>query len=213
MAAFIMNPMEEARLSKISLATGAEYAAAPRQYIPDKAWENAIQVQYGSLAPAMHTFADHSQRMENSWAHTGRDDAGQLRKHLDRYLQLFQQGEDTDLSAALLRDDFAVMKKAACTLAGGLSPEVKAECRSQLHRLYALAVADETALAMLQSQAAGQKHASEYLRGRLLWQQQHLAAKNIQLSEKTAEKFIAEALALTAEKVARDEGERNMGRK
>lgn len=213
MTAFIMNPMEEARLSKISLATGAEYAAAPRHYIPEVAWENTIQSQYGTLAPAMRTFADHSQRMENSWAHTGRGDAGRLRKRLDRYLQLFQQGEDTDLTTALLRDDFAAMKKAACALADGLSPEAKAECEPQLQRLYALAAADETALAMLQSQAAGQKHVSEYLRGRLLCQQQQLTAQNIQLSEKTAEKFIAQALALTAEKASRAEGERNMGRK
>ncbi len=212
MTAFIMNPMEEARLSKISLATGAAYAAAPRQYIPDVAWENAIQSQYGSLAPAMHTFADHSQRMENSWARTGRDDAGQLRQRLDRYLQVFQQAGDTDLTAALLRDDFAAMKKAACALADGLSPEAKAECRPQLQRLYALAAADETALAMLQSQAAGQKHVSEYLRGRLLWQQQQLTAKNIQLSEKTAEKFIAEALNLIEAEENRAKGEKNMGR-
>jgi len=213
MTAFIMNPMEEASLSKISLATGAAYAASPRQYISEVAWEDAIQAQYGSLAPAMQVFADHSQRMENSWARTGREDAGQLRQRLDRYLQLFQRTEDTDLTAALLRDDFAAMKKAACILADGLSPEVKAECRPQLERLYALAAADETALAMLQARAAGQKHVSGYLRRKLMQRQQQLAGENIQLSEKTAEKFIAEALALTADKVSRDEGKRNTGRK
>ncbi len=212
MAGFIMNPMEESRLSKISLATGADYAADPKHYDPDAAWGNAIQAQYKSLAPAMQEFADHSQRMENSWARTGRDDARQLRQRLDRYLSLFQREQDTDLTAALLRDDFMAMKKASSVLAAGLAPEVRAECSHQLQRFYALAVADETALAMLQARASGQKHASEYLRRKLMQRQEQLAADDIHLSEKTAKKFIAEALTLTAEKASRDEEKRNMGR-
>ncbi|MGL6015709.1 MAG: hypothetical protein ACRCZU_06400, partial [Selenomonadaceae bacterium] len=138
--------------------------------------------------------------------------ARQLRQRLDRYLSLFQREQDTDLTAALLRDDFMAMKKASSVLAAGLAPEVRAECSHQLQRFYALAVADETALAMLQARASGQKHASEYLRRKLMQRQEQLAADDIHLSEKTAKKFIAEALTLTAEKASRDEEKRNMGR-
>ena len=78
--ALFFNPMKHERLSKIALATGAEYAHDPEHYAPEDAWSRIIKKQYGELAADMELFASHSQRMENSWAHCGPQDAAALRR-------------------------------------------------------------------------------------------------------------------------------------
>ena len=73
--AIFFNPMKYEQLSKIALATGAEYANEPAGYNPDIAWNAAIDEQFGSLSEDMKLFASYSQHLENNWAKIGRPDA------------------------------------------------------------------------------------------------------------------------------------------
>ena len=195
MTGFLMNPMEHAALSKIALATGGAYAADPATYDEESAWRQAIADQYGSLAPAMQVFADHSQRMEKRWAHAGRADAPEMRRHMDNVLANMQAGEDVVFASAVLQVDIAALQKAADDLAVKLPPAVQRECGPQLQLARKLAQADATALAMLQAKANGQTYLYKRFRCELLQQKAALPAeKEVKLSEKTARAFIDEAL-------------------
>ena len=59
----VMNPMEHADLSKISLSTGADYSWNTEAYDYDKSFKDSITNIYGDLAPYMYTFANHSTRL------------------------------------------------------------------------------------------------------------------------------------------------------
>ena len=48
--AIFFNPMKYEELSKIALATGADYANDPDHYEPQASWERAIKAQYGKLS-------------------------------------------------------------------------------------------------------------------------------------------------------------------
>ena len=73
--AIFFNPMKYEQLSKIALATGADYANNPADYNPDISWNTAIEEQFGDLAEDMKIFASYSQHLENNWAKIGRPDA------------------------------------------------------------------------------------------------------------------------------------------
>ena len=69
------NPMQQVQLSKLSIATGAEYAASQETYDSFESWNKVIDAQFGEIAWAMKVFAKHSMHMENSWAFAGPADA------------------------------------------------------------------------------------------------------------------------------------------
>ena len=69
------NPMGQPLLSKISIATGADYALDTVNYNPINSWNKTIIKQFGELAPAMKIFASHSQHMEFFKAKCGPPDA------------------------------------------------------------------------------------------------------------------------------------------
>lgn len=195
MSAFIMNPMQFAALSKIALATGADYAKNPAAYDEEKSWQAALKEQYGENAAAMEVFADHSQRMEKHWAHAGRADAPLVRRHMDDFFAALKKGQDTTFAAALLNDDFASLYRGALTLEEKLQPNVYKECQPQLALAKKLAAADETALAMLNAKANGQKYLYQRYRKELLLQKAAIPLQTeVKLSEKTAAAFIEEAL-------------------
>ena len=73
--AIFFNPMKYEQLSKIALATGADYANDPQNYNPDISWNQAIEEQFGDLAEDMKLFASYSQHLENNWAKIGHSDA------------------------------------------------------------------------------------------------------------------------------------------
>lgn len=80
---FLVNPMDRPELSKIAIATAAEFAADPAGYDEDKAWRRAIKELYSKydtegskLSATMMRLAGANQRMENDWAHIGRQDQG-----------------------------------------------------------------------------------------------------------------------------------------
>ena len=72
--AIFFNPMKYANLSKIALATGADYANDPQNYDPIKSWNKAIDEQFGDLAEEMKIFASYNRHLENNWAKIGAAD-------------------------------------------------------------------------------------------------------------------------------------------
>ena len=72
--AIFFNPMKYANLSKIALATGADYANDPQNYDPLESWNKAIDEQFGDLAEEMKIFASYSRHLENNWAKIGAAD-------------------------------------------------------------------------------------------------------------------------------------------
>lgn len=195
-AALFFNPMKYEELSKIALTTGAVYAAAPESYEAAAAWEKAIVEQYGSLAPDMELFAAHSQRMENSWAHTGREDAPALRKKMGALWRVWPAGKDADILLYSCKSDFIRMEQAARRLQQGLPATVYKECAPQLELFQDIAEADRIAADRLAAQKNGQTALSKSLYRVLRKKQIHILEreKKAAVSEKTARAFLDEAM-------------------
>lgn len=111
--AIFFNPMKYEQLSKIALATGADYANDPQNYNPDISWNKAIDEQFGDLAEAMKIFASYSQHLENNWAKIGRPDA-ELPKSAN---------------------ELKTLKKSLKRLQNKLPKNILAECQPQLEGL------------------------------------------------------------------------------
>lgn len=112
--AIFFNPMKYEQLSKIALATGADYANDPQNYNPDNSWNTAIEEQFGDLAAEMKLFASYSQHLEkNDWAKIGRPNA-ELPKSAN---------------------ELKTLKKALKRLKSKLPANILAECQPQLEEL------------------------------------------------------------------------------
>lgn len=85
--AIFFNPMKVEALSKIALATGADYAEDPEHYDPEKSWQEAIKRQYGPLAKDMALFAAGSRHLENDWASIGLADDPDFAATAERLLK------------------------------------------------------------------------------------------------------------------------------
>ncbi len=193
LSAFLMNPMEHAQLSKIALQTGAVYASKPHLYQPDEAWRKAIREQYGELADDMLLFADHSQRMENSWAHTGRQDGVSLRAEMDTLWQLVGAHKPAAGQLRLLDTQFTRLEQAAKRLSEHLPDEKRHECANQLALLEKLADGGRTAVAALKAHLLGERAAKRRLQRELAEKMQRIdAVKDAKLSEETLEAFLNE---------------------
>ena len=152
---FLMNPMEKPYLSRIALATGAEWLSSPASYDAERAWYTAIREQYGGLAGAMELFALHSRRMEKDWAHTGALDAPLLKEQMEAFWQKVERGERVDKEAEALAKEFRRLKRAAKQLKEKLPPETLAECLPQLQLFAQYAESAETSLAMVKARREG----------------------------------------------------------
>ena len=152
---FLMNPMEKPYLSRIALATGAEWLSSPALYDVERAWHTAIREQYGGLAGAMELFALHSRRMEKDWAHTGALDAPLLKEQMEAFWQKVERGERADKEAEALAKEFRRLKRAAKQLKEKLPPETLAECLPQLQLFAQYAESAETSLAMVKARREG----------------------------------------------------------
>jgi beta-N-acetylglucosaminidase. len=196
MAAFFMNPMEHAELSRLALATGADYANDPAKYDEEASWRRALHNQYGDQTNNMALFAAHSQRMENSWAHTGRQDAPAMRQRMDRLWRKLAAHENAAGELSGLKNDFADLEQAAKELLKALPMEKLQECAPQLRLLATTAAADRTAAAMLEAQTNNEPQcAREFYR--LLLKQRAVLGKmenQARISEKTARAFVDEAI-------------------
>ena len=136
-------------MSKIALATGAIYANNPAMYDADQAWNKVIDDQFGSLAPAMKIFAEHSRHMENSWAKVGSPDASEFAAAA--YLIMNDAGKNTDAEYSLLDQMIDNMERAADILLKRLPQKYLAECKPQLEQFKRTAHADRIALESLKA--------------------------------------------------------------
>jgi len=152
---FLMNPMEKPYLSRIALATGAEWLSSPDAYDAERAWHTTIREQYGGLAGAMELFALHSRRMEKDWAHTGALDAPVLKEQMEAFWQKVEREERADKEAEVLAKEFRRLKRAAKQLEKKLPPETLAECLPQLQLFAQYAESAETSLAMVKARREG----------------------------------------------------------
>ncbi|TCN27511.1 beta-N-acetylhexosaminidase family protein [Mesobacillus foraminis] len=145
---FTMNPMEHANLSKISLATGADYSWNTAHYDADRSWNWSIELLFNDLAPEMKTFADHSSRMTGGWS-VGRGDAVKVRKTMDEFWLKLSKRQDTSQEVTLLTKEFANMVQAADKLKEGLPQETLSEALASLNKLRLLGEYDQLALDMV----------------------------------------------------------------
>ena len=187
MLAIFCNPMEQAQLSKIALATGGEYANAPTIYNPQSSWNKVIDELFGDLAPAMKIFASHSQHMENSWAKCGPADAPQFASSANILLLNIRKGRTADFTT--LESYIAEMENAADTLLTRLPQKYLVECKPQLEQFKRIAQADRLAVNSLKAGKLDPK--LNTLRAEI---ERH--APTAILSELSALKFIDDVLAL-----------------
>ena len=186
--AIFFNPMSQYNLSKIALATGADYANAPNVYDAETSWDNNINWQYGRVAEAMKIFAIHSRHMENSWAKCGPNDAPEFAEAAHNVILSARSGRSL-LSADVLSVQIENMERAADILLENLSPEYLAECKPQLEQFKRIAKADRLALKSLQD-----KKLDPQLK--ILREEISKNEPNAILSEKVALKFIDDTISL-----------------
>lgn len=190
--AVFFNPMQHAQLSRLSLATGAALARDPSHYDPQAAWHAAIVQQYGGLAPAMETFAEHAQHLETNWAEIGRQDAPALRREMDDFWQSYPRGALLKLRARHLDKSLAQVEEATAALRTGLPVRSLAECQPQVDQLARIVRADRRGLALLMAQRG--KTASEADRAAFLVARSEVLQhdEEARISEKTARAFLDE---------------------
>lgn len=185
--AIFFNPMKQYELTKIALATGAGYANSPEIYDADKAWDAALENQFGKLAPAMKIFALHSRHMENSWAKCGAADAPEFEAlayhavasiRADRYTDFYELTEMID-----------EMERAADILLKNLPRKILAECQPQLEQFKRIAIADRLAVKSLRTRM---------LDPNLVTLREEIAKfePSAIISEKAALKFVDDTIAL-----------------
>ena len=181
------NPMGQVQLSKIALATGAEYSLSPETYDATKSWNKVIEEQYKELAPAMKIFAIHSRHMENSWAFIGSDDGPDFYAEAHQVVLDTKNKKNVDFSKLInLIDE---MENSANILLQGLPDEILAECKLQLEQFKRIINADRIAVKSLQNLKLSTELKS--LRNEI-----SLYETKALISEKSAVKFIDEVLEL-----------------
>ena len=113
---FIINPMEFAEASKISIHTGADYAWNTEAYNYDKAWDNAIADVVGEdLKESFKVFADHSTKLD-----TGRADAPEMRAVMDEFWKKVDNRQIPAAELENLKENFGVIKSAVADTQGKL---------------------------------------------------------------------------------------------
>ena len=149
MTAIFFNPMEQVQLSKIALATGAIYANNPAAYNADEAWDRVLTEQFGTLAPQMKIFAEHSRHMENSWAKVGAADAPDFATAAYLVINDLRKKNSADFTPLAQQIDTA--ERATETLLNRLPQKFLAECKPQLEQLLLTLKADKVALESLKA--------------------------------------------------------------
>lgn len=196
----VMNPMEHAELSKITLATGADYAWNTAAYDYEKSFETAIDELYGELAPYMYTFANHSSRLVAGWASTGRADAPAVRELMDTTMKKVARGEDATKEIEALNQEFDQMVLAADTLKAKLPAEELSHCSGNLDKLKALGENDKVALELFVEKNAAERDEEKV---QALTEQLNQKMGSLQsgklVSEQTALAFIKEVLDYSVE--------------
>lgn len=185
MTAIFFNPMAQVQMSKIALATGAIYSNNPATYDKEQTWNKVLREQFGTLAPAMKIFAEHSQHMENSWAKVGAPDA--IEFDTAAHNLLYDMGKKSFIDFKPLEQKINETERAANLLLKRLPQKYLAECKPQLEQLKRIANADRVALESLK---AGQ------LDPTLIILREEITANEKQavISEESARKFIDDVI-------------------
>ena len=182
------NPMGQPQLSKISLATGADYALSPQTYDPDKSWNKAIEKQFGHLAPAMKVFAKHSRYMKfHSSGEVGPPDGPEFFEEAQNAIISFKEKKSFDFTKLLnLTNE---MEKSGKILLDNLSVKILEECRPQLELFIKISKADRVAAKSLQNgKIDSQLNELRY--------EIQLFSKKALISERSGAKFIDEVIEL-----------------
>ncbi|XOQ24925.1 MAG: O-GlcNAcase nagJ [Mitsuokella multacida] len=192
MPAIFFNPMKYEALSKIALATGADYARDPAHYQPEKSWQQAIKKQYGPLAKDMTLFAGSSRHLENDWAKIGLADDPDFTAKAEKFLRTWPAGKDAAQNASEFEQAINERQQAAKHLQEKLSPEQLAECQPQLTQFSRLASASETAMQLVKAQKSGSGLKTRVLQQRLASQLKDIDTheKEAKLSEKAMASFV-----------------------
>ena len=149
MTAIFFNPMQQVQMSKIALATGAIYSNNPAIYDAAQAWDKVLGDLFGSLAPQMKIFAEHSRHMENSWAKVGAPDA--IEFSTAATLLMNDMGKKSFVDFAPLEREINSTERAVNTLLKRLPKKYLSECRPQLEQLKRIMQADKVALESLKA--------------------------------------------------------------
>ena len=142
------NPMEQFQLSKIALATGAEYSYSPQKYDANISWDRVLKYQFKKIAPAMKVFASHSRHMENSWASIGPSDGPEFYEEAHQVVINANSSKKVDFSK--LNKLINEMENSANILLKYLPPKILAECKLQIEQFKRIIKADRVAIKSLQ---------------------------------------------------------------
>jgi hyaluronoglucosaminidase len=143
------NPMEQPLLSKLSMATGAEYALDTENYDSVASWNRIIEKQFGELAPAMKVFASHSQHMQNSWAKCGPPDAPEFYATGHQAILDTKDGKTVDFTD--LDNYINEMENSANILLEKLPNDILNECKVMLEQFKRITNADRVATQCLKN--------------------------------------------------------------
>ncbi|MGL4991228.1 MAG: beta-N-acetylglucosaminidase domain-containing protein [Sarcina sp.] len=190
---FTMNPMEHANLSKITLATGADYSWNTSSYDYEQSFDNVIKLLFEDLYDEMKTFANHSTRMEAAAATTGRYDAPKVRETMDTLLIKLGKKQDVSSEVEYLYNEFENMINSATKLKAELPKEILAECSSNLDKLKLVGEVDKLALDMLLENIKGNTDEANKIKEIINSNLQKINS-GFKISEKTGVAFIDECL-------------------
>lgn len=180
--AVFFNPMKYAQLSKITLATGADYAHNPKKYNATKSWNKAINEQFGDLAEDFKLFANHSQHLQNNWANIGQADGEDLRKLFDKMLS-----NPNQQNYQLTKIQLEKLIESTNQLQKNLPKEMLIECEPQLKQFRLILNADLIALEVLMKR----QKLSELCR---MNEEIKLNEEKVKISDECARKFINEVI-------------------
>lgn len=186
---FVMNPMEFAEASKITLHTGADYAWNTEAYNHDKAWDNAISDLVGEeLKESFKKFADHSTRLD-----TGREDAPEMRAIMDSFWNKVDNKQIPATELESLKVGFESIKSAVSETQSKLYSEMLEEVAPQLEKLTNYADAASTAADMVIAMLKGDSKLWWELKSKLSLQIEVLDSSKAIISEKVLDDFIKQA--------------------
>lgn len=193
--AIFFNPMKYGEMSKIALATAADYANDAQNYDAASSWEKALAAEYGELAPAMRVFAEQSMHLENDWAKVGAPDGEKLREAMDALWASWPNGENAEQNWQNVFAQAKALEDAARKLRKELPKNKLAECKEQLEQAEMIAAADMVALDFLKSLRDDDGRAEKLL-AELKKRRNAVVKKEKRaiVSEKTARAFIDEVL-------------------
>ena len=141
------NPMQQPLLSKISIATGADYVLSNDTYDPITSWNKVIEKQFGELAAPMKVFASHSQHMKFNTCECGPADAPEFYPKAHQAILDTKEGKTVNFTE--LNKTINEMINSADTLLDKLPNNILNESQLMLEQFKRIANADLIAMQSL----------------------------------------------------------------